>query len=282
MKFWMNGKLVARKHVQLSPFDHGLLYGHGSFETFRSYHGKVPFLHYHYTRLLQTLNQLAIVFPYSEEVIERAAHQLLAEVNGYDCVFRLTVTAGEWQDNGYTKPNVWMTAVMLGASKRGIERRGKWLSIRHKARADLLEVRGFHYSDLRSGQMQLSDPFKYEGLLLNEQDIVTEGVRSNIFWVKNDILYTPSLSLGIVKGVTREWIITLANKLDIEVREGEFECEDVESAYECFLTNAIDELIPLSQIGRCHFQGHEGPIYRRLHQAYVYIIEQQLKGDTIC
>lgn len=276
MKFWMNGKLVERRHVQLSPFDHGLLYGHGSFETFRSYQGKVPFLHYHYRRLLQTLTTLEIVFPYSEEVIEKAVNQLLAQMHGCDCVFRLTVMAGEWQEGGYTKPNVWMTAVMLGTSKRGVEKRGKWLSIRHKGRADSLDVRGLHYSDLRCGQMKLANPTRYEGLLLNEWDIVTESVHSNIFWVKNDILYTPSLSLGIVKGITREWVITLAREIGFEVREGEFDRHEVESAHECFLTNAIDEIIPLSQIGNARFAGNEGPVYRRLHEAYVYILEQQL------
>lgn len=278
MKFWMNGRLVARKHVQLSPFDHGLLYGHGSFETFRSYHGKVPFLHYHYARLLQTLHALQIPFSYSEEVIEKAVNQLLAEVKGSDCVFRLTVTAGEWQENGYTKPNVWMTAAMLGSIKRGIEKRGKWLSLRHMGRADRLDVRGLHYSDFRCGQLELADAIKYEGLLLNEQELVTEGVRSNIFWAKNDILYTPSLSLGIVKGITREWVITLAREIGIEVREGEFDREEVESAHEVFLTNAVDEIIPLSQIGRYKFAGNVGSLYNRLHQAYVYILEQKLKG----
>ena len=98
----------------------------------------------------------------------------------------------------------------------------------------------------------------------------------NIFWVKNDILYTPSLSLGIVKGITREWVMTLAREIGFEVREGEFDRQEVESAHECFLTNAIDEIIPLSQIGNARFAGNEGPVYRRLHEAYVYILEQQL------
>lgn len=281
MKFWMNGKLVTRKHIQLSPFDHGLLYGHGSFETFRSYRGKVPFLHYHYTRLLQTLHVLGIVFPYSEEAIEKAVDQLLAQTGGGDCIFRLSVTAGEWQVDGYTKPNVWMTAAMLSSSSsmRGVEKRGKWLSTCHKGRGDLLDVRGFHYSDMRSGQLELANPLKYEGLLLNEHDIVTESIRSNVFFAKNDILYTPALSLGIVKGITREWVITLAKEIGFEVREGEFDREELESAHECFLTNAIDELIPLSRIGRSEFAGNEGLVYKRLHQAYVYIIEQRLKGD---
>lgn len=279
MKFWMNGKVVAKKSLQLSPFDHGLLYGHGCFETFRSYRGHVPLLHYHYERLLQTLNVLKINFPYSEEIIEKAVNQLLAQMNGPDCVFRLTVTAGEWQEDGYSKPNVWMTAAMLSSTARGVEKRGKWLSVRHRGRADQLDVRGFHYSDLRCGQMELADATKYEGLLLNEQELVTEGVRSNIFWVKNDILYTPSLSLGIVKGITREWVITLAREIGIEVREGEFDRGEVESAHEVFLTNAVDEFIPLSQIGRYKFAGSVGSLYNRLHQAYVYILEQQLKGD---
>lgn len=282
MEFWFNGKFVTQKHIQLSPYDHGLLYGHGGFETFRSYSGKVPFLHYHYTRLLQTMNGLGITFPYSEEVIKKAIYQLLTRFSGSDCLLRLTVTAGEWQEDGYSKPSVWLTAAVLGKVKRGIEKRGKWLTVQHQGRADRLDVRGLHYSDLRSGQMELADSSKYEGLLLNKYGIVTESVRSNIFWVKNDILYTPCLSLGIVKGITRQWVITLAKEIGIKVREGEFDREELEGAHECFLTNAVDELIPLKQVGQQQFAGNEGLVYNRLHQAYAYIIEQQLKGDSIC
>ena len=279
MKFWLNGKIVNRKHVQFSPFDHGLLYGHGCFETFRSYCGKIPFLDYHYARLIQSLNVLGIVFPYSSAVVEKAATRLIAAMNGRDCVFRITVTAGEWQEGGYTKPNVWMTAVILGNTVRGVEKRGKWLAIPYAGRAAGVDVRGLHYSDLRRGQLDVADAMKYEGLFVDAFGIVAEGVRSNIFWVKDGILYTPSLSLGIVKGITREWVMTLAQELGIEVREGEFDRSELESAHECFLTNAVDELIPLSQIGRRKFAGNEGPVYSRLHQAYVYIIEQRLKGD---
>ena len=282
MKLWMNGKIVARKHVQLSPFDHGLMYGHGCFETFRSYGGKVPFFDYHFMRMLRALNVLKVSFPYSSAILNNAVEQLLEQAKGRDCVFRLTVTAGEWSEVGYTKPNAWMTAAILGSTIRGVEKRGKWLIKNYSPRAYGLEVRGLQYSDLWRGQMEVTDASKYEGIFVNERGIVTEGVRSNVFWVKNDILYTPSLSTGIVKGITREWIIMLARQLEIEVREGEFECADVESAEECFLTNSIDELIPLNRIGRSRFAGAEGPMYNRLHQAYIYIIEQRIKGELLC
>lgn len=281
MLCWMNGQITSENEMFLSPFDHGVLYGHGSFETFRSYSGKVVFLDYHFSRLSHTLAVLHIYIPFTLDEFQRAITELHELGEGQDGVYKIIVTAGQPNSASgyYENPNVIIVRKPIGEIKRGVEKNGQWLKINHYPRNKELVVRGLDYSDYILGKMELVDSFKYEGLLKNERGMITEGLRSNIFWAKNDIIYTPCLSTGIVRGITREWIIKLAKEIGYEVREGEFWQEDLEHAYECFITNSVEELVAIREIGNVRFAGNEGPVYNRLYNAYLYIVEQKLKGE---
>ena len=77
-------------------------------------------------------------------------------------------------------------------------------------------------------------------ILLNQDGFVCEGISSNIFLVKNNVLYTPSLDDGCVKGIMRENVIDIALNLKISViDESHISLTDIEQADEIFLTNAI-------------------------------------------
>jgi len=277
----MNGQIISENEMCLSPFDHGVLYGHGSFETFRSYRGKVIFLDYHFSRLCHALTMMHIHIPFTLTELQRVIQQLQELGAGSDGIYKVIVTAGKPNSAKiyYENPNVILLRTPIDDIKRGAEKNGQWLKTHHFPRNKELFVRGLEYSDYIMGQMELIDKSNYEGILTNERGVVTEGLRSNIFWAKNDILYTPCLSTGIVRGITREWIIKIAKEVGFEVREGEFWQEDVEQAYECFMTNAVEELVAIREIGNVRFAGNEGPVYNRLYNAYLYIIEQKLKGE---
>ncbi|WP_249664245.1 aminotransferase class IV, partial [Lysinibacillus sp. D4B1_S16] len=74
------------------------------------------------------------------------------------------------------------------------------------------------------------------------------GVTSNVFWVKNDKLYTPSLETGILPGIARARVIKKADALGLEVREGFYTKEDLRQSTECFITNSVQELVPIIYI----------------------------------
>ena len=61
----------------------------------------------------------------------------------------------------------------------------------------------------------------------------------------------------------------MAKEVGFEVQEGEFWQEDVEQSYECFMTNAVEELVAIREIGNVRFAGNEGPVYNRLYNASI-------------
>ncbi len=76
-------------------------------------------------------------------------------------------------------------------------------------------------------------------LVLNSHDRVAESTISNLFWIKNRILYTPPLSEGCVAGVMRRWLMQKLPGLDYECIEEETDLATIKGADEVFLTNAI-------------------------------------------
>jgi len=85
-----------------------------------------------------------------------------------------------------------------------------------------------------------------EALFLNEKGHVTECTAYNIFWIKDDTLYTPSVENGVLPGITRGIIIEAAKDIDLEVLEGDFTLYQLRSADFSYLSNALSGVIPVS------------------------------------
>jgi len=84
-----------------------------------------------------------------------------------------------------------------------------------------------------------------EGLMLNAQGFVAECTGDNLFLVHNRVIRTPHPSSGILKGVTRDTVIELAQGAGYEVREEMLTPFDIHSADEAFLTGTAAEVIPM-------------------------------------
>ncbi|TSI05487.1 aminotransferase class IV [Lysinibacillus sp. BW-2-10] len=280
MYCWVNGKVIDERDVHISPFDHGFLYGLGFFEVFRTYQGRVILLEEHFNRLCSSLNHYRISMPYTIKSIENAVFELLKRGSNKDSVFRLNVSAGTAMDSfplQYKNPNVILFQEALPLRKRGTEKKAIWLKTRRNTPEQHTRFKSHHFGNNILARFEIDNLDTTEGFFLTSKGLVAEGVKSNIFWVRDGILYTPSLVAGIVPGITRQWVIHAAQQFGIPVVEDIFIKSDVENAYECFVTNSIEELVPISKIGRTKFLGESGPVYQRLHHAYIEEIIQTMK-----
>lgn len=279
MQCWLNGNYVAAEELRISPFDHGFLYGLGFFETLRTYNGQVLFWEAHMERLQAALTQFHIHLPYTKQDLLAVIKQLNLAAGGQDGYFRLNVSAGEHsiglQPSEYTQPNVIVFRKELPDTPRGKEKTAQWLEVRRNTPEGVLRVKSHHYGNNVLGRFEMSSLAMQEGFFLTEEGYVAEGVTSNIFWVKDDILYTPSLEAGILPGITRAWVLEHAQSVGIEIREGLFTKNDVEQGSECFITNSVQELVPICMLEDIQLLGNKGPIYLRLHEAFIKEVEQQ-------
>ncbi|PAW79816.1 MAG: hypothetical protein B9S32_00370 [Verrucomicrobia bacterium Tous-C9LFEB] len=100
-----------------------------------------------------------------------------------------------------------------------------------------------------------------EALLLNEYGEIASGAMSNVFWVTDGKVYTPSDEAGCREGVVRAWVLG-----QLKVQEGLFDLRDLEEADEVFLTNSWIGIRPVGQLGRHKIK--TGPITRKLQQRF--------------
>jgi branched-chain amino acid aminotransferase len=119
----------------------------------------------------------------------------------------------------------------------------------------------------------------FDSILLNWQEQVAECTVSNLFWVKDGRIFTPSLACGILDGITRDVVITVAHKAGLPLQEGQYGIDVLRQADECFLTNTSMELMPVTIIDdRIVGSGKPGPMTRQLHEHFVVYRRQFLES----
>lgn len=123
-------------------------------------------------------------------------------------------------------------------------------------------------SDIRKvANKSISDNKLFEVLLVNSQNLITEGSRSNVFFVKEKTLYTPA-SDKVLPGITRQKVIDIALERNLNVKEVDI-CLDEISDFDCaFLTSTSMIVLPISKIGDVKFST-ENAILKELYSEFI-------------
>lgn len=116
----------------------------------------------------------------------------------------------------------------------------------------------------------------YEIMLLNEQGVISEGSRSNLFFVCRGILYTPYHSL-ILKGVTRQKVIDLALASGIDVLESSFLLNEIGSFEAAFITGTTPKVLPVREIDAFSFEVSH-PVIQHLSEKYNELIAEYVRN----
>lgn len=257
MQMMVNGVIKDGQAAKVSVYDHGFMYGIGLFETFRTYGGKPFLLQEHLERLHAACVQLGIAWKPDSEELEQHLAQLLRANRLVDGVFRLTVSAGvggaSLPTADYEKPNTIIYVREAPSRKMldEVQRRGKALQLlateRNVPEGDV-RFKSFQFMNNVMAKRELKHyPWAKdaEGLFVNAQGHIAEGIVSNVFFVRNGKLFTPHLKTGILAGITRGCVLQLSASLGIEIEEGFYEWADLLGADEVFITNSTQEITPI-------------------------------------
>jgi len=285
---YLNGSLIPRSQARVSVFDHGFLYGYGLFETMRAYHGTIFLLGRHLKRLLDSAAVIRLGSELAEIDLGKACIETLRANGLQDARLRLTVSRGEVDSfpgaNISGTPTVLVTATSYSALptprynkgfKAGVS------SLRRHSQSPLSRIKSANYLLSVLARMESEAAGMDESLLVNEHGFITEGSLSNVFFVSHTGLVTPSLSSGILPGITRQVVMELADALGINVAQGEVRLEDLGQFDEAFLTNSVMELMPLVEVrdnaGKIVTigSGKPGKLTKRLMAAYREMVERE-------
>jgi 4-amino-4-deoxychorismate lyase len=277
MKLYINGQFMDKNEAAISPFDHGFLYGLGVFETFRIYNGHPFLLDDHLERLNASLRILDIEAEFTRDETVQILDVLLAENSLTDAYIRFNVSAGNGeiglQTESYNEPNVIVFSKPLPPAGDMNEKQAVLLELRRNTPEGSARLKSHHYLNNVLAKREAGPAMDTEGIFLNDEGFLAEGIVSNLFWYRDGILFTPAVDTGILDGVTRRFVIELARTAGIEVREGFYKKEEAEAAGEIFLTNSIQEIVPVTSFTGKSFPGKSGEIVRSLFGRYEVLRE---------
>jgi len=262
VKIYCNGTLIEEKQAVVSVYDHGFLYGMGLFETFRTYGGRPFLLDRHQRRLAAGCEQLGIAYrPQAGEwegIIAELIQANESDLLGRDAYIRFTVTAGQdilgLPSGEYNQPQVIVYVKPIPPKDEQLYRTGKPLQLLKLPRntpEGAFRLKSLHYmNNIMAKQEMRGYPWAAgaEGLFTDSRGYLAEGIVSNLFFIREGTLRTPSLDTGILAGVTRELVLELANGMGIHTEEGLYTWDDLLQAEEIFITNSIQEIVPITML----------------------------------
>jgi len=272
MYIYLNGQMVKQEEAVISPFDHGFMYGLGLFETFRIYDGHPFLLDDHINRLNEGLKLLNICKVFTRAEVIELLNGLLEANKLTNAYIRFNVSAGNGavglQTAAYTAPTIIIYIKPLEKMMDMTVKRGQIVTIPRNTPESRERLKSHHYLNNVLAKREIGDKPNIEGIFLTEEKYIAEGVTSNLFWAKNRTLYTSCIDTGILNGITRQFIISLAQKKGIKVEEGFYYIEELIEAEEVFVTNSIQEIVALSHVDSNQFKGRDGELTQMLHKAY--------------
>ena len=285
----IDGVCVPPGEARVSVFDRGFLYGDSVYEVVRTY-GLRPFeLAAHLHRLDESAARTGLRLPWPRARFAEEVGRVVDASRGGDPpapgaapwnegerTVRIVVTRGSGElglDPALaTRPTVVMLSLPLSGPPLVAYREGvkawPYAPGRHRRGGDPSAKTGEHlFHVLAVGEAR--EHGAQEALLVDGAGCVTEGASSNVFAVRDGVLETPPLGVGILAGVTRAVVIDLARGLGLAFREAPLPLGALEGAEEAFLTSTVREVLPLVQVGeRPVGAGTPGPLTRRLHAAF--------------
>lgn len=116
----------------------------------------------------------------------------------------------------------------------------------------------------------------YEALLIDEEGFIAEGSRSNIFFIKEDELYTPP-GKNVLLGVTRKHVMDICKELRIKVKEELIHKNDLKNISGAFITGTTVDILPIRSIDEILLSSTENTKINSIIEAYNLEIKENVK-----
>ncbi len=280
MLIYIDGEFLPYTDAKISVFDHGLLYGDGVFEGIRCYNGYVFKLDEHLERLYDSAKSLMLQIPISIESLKQDVLETLRRNQLREGYIRLIITRGigdlGLDPDKCSNPSVIIIADKITLYPQHFYENGLEIvtvSVRRNyPEAINPRIKSLNYLNNILAKIEAKQSGAVEALMLNNDGYVVECSGDNIFLVKDEIISTPPTHIGILNGVTRNSVITLAREAGFQVEERVFTRHDIYIADECFLTGTAAEVIPVVKLDqRVIGNGEPGKVTQKLIAAFRHL-----------
>lgn len=269
--YLLNDRFVKKDEVSISIEDRGYYFGDGVYEVIRVYGGIMFTAEEHIGRMYESAEKIRMTLPYGPEEMLSKLTRLIEDNGIREGHVYVQATRGSaprvhqfpGEDitpviTAYTKSYPDIPAVPEPAKLKSVDD-VRWL------RCDIKSL------NLLANVMAKQEAYEAGCLeaLLHRDGTVTEGSSSNMFGVKDGVIYTHPVSNFILNGITRRVLMQCCEEIGQPVVEEPMSLEDVYSMDEFFMSSTTNGILPVSEIdGRTVGEGTPGPVTKRLMAAF--------------
>lgn len=228
-------------------------FGIGLFETIKIEDGPID-LDLHMNRMFKSIESLNMNIKYRKAFLTQSILNYIDENKIKNKALRITVF-----DEGYnisTRPITYNEEIYKKGFKLTISpiKRGDSIIYKHKTTN--------YYENIYTKRYATENNFD-DGLFVNYENIILECSMSNIFFIKEDKIYTPHGELPILNGIMKRKILDICKNLNIEVIEGEIKLEDIKNFDFAFISNSLMKAMRISQIDKIAYPSNN-EVFKRI------------------
>lgn len=273
----LNGEFRELNSAEVPVHQAGIYYGAGCFETILYTSGSLQYWDEHYRRLCKGLRWLGIEDEQLPDrtIIQNNIFSLLQANSLQDRTAKVRIQCSLLNEQGYSlnrQPEyfTWIVTEELPV------REGPYTLKSVPTRVIPAESRP---ADLKlSNMLHFREAFRQaqragfkDALLLNSSRLVAETAIANIFWIREETIYTPSAACDILPGIMRKKVIEfLHSELKMRVNEGEFPPEALHGADAVWITNSLMPVKPVERIDNIHYNS-DHPVLNRIVQNFTHL-----------
>lgn len=277
---FLGDRLVPPEAARIDPADRGFTLGDGLFETLRAYEGRPFRPDAHLQRLADGAAALGIALPLTVARIGDAVGETIAanDLGGGDAAIRITLSRGTGA-RGLLPPTDARPTLMITASVHHPAPARPLAAvvseIRRNEHSPLTRLKTLNYLDSVLAQRDAAARGADEAILLNTAGRLACAARANLFVVRGRALLTPPASEGVLPGIARAEVLSIARELGAAVHETPLERDAPAAADEALLSNSLIEVAALGSIdGKAIGEGGIGPLTEQIAAAYRARAEQ--------
>ena len=269
---YLNGQFLPLEDAKIPVLDRGFIFGDGVYEVIPVFHGKAFRLEHHLTRLESNINAIKIKNPHSKKEWTSIINDVISRNNPTDQSVYLQVTRGiAKRDHKFpedTRPTVF---IMSNPLKHVPEE-----ELENGVTAITLDDIRWQYCHIKSIALlpnillrqQAVEQNASEAILIRD-GMITEGAASNIFTVKDGIIYTPPKSGCLLPGITRDLVVELAATHGMTCREEAISEEALQQVDEIWLTSSTKEILPITRLNNTPVgDGKPGTVWKTMYHCY--------------
>ena len=257
---------------RVSVLDRGFIFGDGIYELLPVYKNKVFYLAQHLERFKRSMAEIRVASPYDESEWKVLINNLIQQSEYDDLAIYIQVTRGVApRDHIFpqtTQATVFAMANPLPKVSSEHLEKGVELVTSDDIRWQRCDVKVISLLANILAKQEAAQASAVEAIMVRD-DFALEGAASNLFVVRDGIVYTHPKDNLILPGITRDFILELLDELKIECRQQPIPKDWLYSSDELWITSSTKEVLAATKIDQTIVaDGKPGEIWRKIYDLY--------------